>query len=427
MLSQSVNRKSMKIFIIAFCLMASLSNQSVLALPQERQPDTASATEKNDLAGFNPGKQFQKQLLEFVRPMYQEPLVSSQMVVGLSKIDSSEIVSPARQLAADRINLSVSTMAELELQQRLSEQTTRMFTLRSQGAPVPGLGQIAAAAQSSAKTIANEAKSNELRSSLRLAETRDEVLFGERKLRAESRLRRVREMEIEPTVAQSGTALNVLLKSLKPILSRASSIENLDPAIGKLLNEQKISLTDIDRIQLRIENSGGPLIFSASQGSSDLGVPPMRMQHPDLQALVKEIESTLKKLRAESLQRSLLEEMEELTQKLDALDAKSEQVLGSPQENARKGSVQLRSYQQAKQYRARLRSMVNRMLLEGNTNVLRIPEGKFDLQSHGDRVFDFAKFVVDSGCTFAPANEGGALAYARMQRSMLELLGLLED
>lgn len=50
----------------------------------------------------------------------------------------------------------------------------------------------------------------------------------------------------------------------------------------------------------------------------------------------------------------------------------------------------------------RLRSIVNRILLEGNTNVVRLPEGELDPDQHGDRVIDFARFVVESGFRFSP-------------------------
>ncbi|MFO0943975.1 MAG: hypothetical protein U0930_24830 [Pirellulales bacterium] len=393
---------------------------------QGRNFEVEKIAAENGLVGYDHTKQVQKKLLEFVAPMYKEPLVSSQMVMGLSKIDEKEKVSAARQQAADRISLAATSMAELEVKHRLDDQITKLYTIASAGGPTPGMRQMLAASQSAAKVKKNQEKEAELRSNLRLLQTQSEVAFEKRKLRSEGRLKGVREVVIDPTTARMGNGLNVLLDALRPILSQVS-LSALDPEFEKLLGAQKMLNSDISKIQLRIDGDAGPLIFSASQGSSHIGSVPVRMQHPSLLPLVKEIENRFDDLRAKSLSRPLFEEIDDLSKKLDSLDAKSDDVLGSAHENAKKGQVQYRAYQQAKEFRLRLRSIVNRMLLEGNTNVLRLPEGKFDPDQHGDRVIDFVRFVVESGCRFSPSNEGDGPAYARLQRSLLELQALLEE
>jgi hypothetical protein len=418
--------KSLKLAFVVFCLVVPVvMNQWSIA--QQPNSEVEKLAAENGLVGYNHSKQVQKKLLEFVTPIYKEPLVSSQMVVGLSKVDNNEKVSAARQQAADRISLAATSMAELELKQRLDEHFAKLFVFRSAGGQAPGIRQIGAAALSAAKVIENDQEKAELYSGLELTKARAEVAFATRKLRVENWLSGVKNWDIDPVSAQLGNGINVLLDALKPMLSSVSTLDSLDPDLAKLIDQQKMFDSDISKIQLRMDGDGGPLIFSASQGSGSLGRTPMRMQHPSLYPLVKEIESQFADLRAKSLNRSLFDEIDDLTRKLDTLDARSDEILGSAQENAKKGYVQHRAYQQAKEYRSRLRSIVNQLLLEGNTDVLRVPEGKFDPQQHGDRVIDFAKFVIESGCKFAPANEGDGPVYARLQRSLLELHQLFED
>jgi hypothetical protein len=392
---------------------------------QPPNPAVEKLAAENGLVGYDHSKQVQKKLLEFVKPIYKEPLVSSQMIVGLSKIDDKEKVSEARQKAADRISLAATSMAELELNQRMSEQFTKLYVLRSQGGPGAGMRQLGAAIKSSANVMKNKAKIEELESDLELLKARAAIAFETQKAKAEIRLQGVKEREINPVVAALGNGLNVLLDAMSSTLG-ASALEGLNPELVKLIDRQKIADYDLSKIQLRIDGEAGPLIFSAAEGSGSPGIPPARMQHPSLYPFVKEIESTFEELRSTSLSRPLIEVIDDLTRKLDELDAKTDEVLGSAHDNAKKGHVQHRSYQQTKEYRARLRALVNRMLLEGNTNTVRSPQGKFDPQQYGDRVVDFAIFAIENGCKFAPAKEGDGVVYARLQRALLELQQILD-
>jgi hypothetical protein len=72
-------------------------------------------------------------------------------------------------------------------------------------------------------------------------------------------------------------------------------------------------------------------------------------------------------------------------------------------------------WQTAKDYRDRLRGLLNRLELEGSSEIL-------NPAIDGNGILPFAKFIADSGCKIAPAALGDEASYVRF----LQLLRLLE-
>ncbi len=378
---------------------------------------------ENGLVGYDHSRQVQKKLLEFVSPIYKEPLVSSQLIVGLSEIDPSKENSPARKLAAERIASAAGASSQLDTTARLSELYMKQ---RALGQVTPGSRALGGAAKASAEATRLVAKGDLLEEQLRYEKKFAEVYLEQSKVRREFKLSRVKDINIDPVSAQTAFALNVLLDSIKPALGSAP-INSLDPAYKEVFDKQLLRSSDIDEIMLELDNGTVALKFPASKGSSSVGQPPTAMRDPQLIPLVNQIEAKFDQLRQETPQKSILEITEELNQMIDALDAKSTEVIGTAPMNAKKGQVYYRTWKQAQEYRARVRSIVNRMALEGTTDVLRSPDGRYDIEKHGNRVVDLVKFVIDNGCKFAPAKAGDAVIYSHLQRSLLELNSILTD
>ncbi len=250
------------------------------------------------------------------------------------------------------------------------------------------------------------AKGDLLEEQLRYEKKFAEVYLEQSKVRREFKLSRVKDINIDPVSAQTAFALNVLLDSIKPALGSAP-INSLDPAYKEVFDKQLLRSSDIDEIMLELDNGTVALKFPAIKvKGSSVGQPPTAMRDPQLIPLVNQIEAKFDQLRQETPQKSILEITEELNQMIDALDAKSTEVIGTAPMNAKKGQVYYRTWKQAQEYRARVRSIVNRMALEGTTDVLRSPDGRYDIEKHGNRVVDLVKFVIDNGCKFAPPKRG---------------------
>jgi hypothetical protein len=375
---------------------------------------------ENGLVGYDHRKHVQKQLLEFAKPMYKEPLVSAQLISSLSTIGYNEVASAERRQAADRINMATAGTANLELQSRLFEQSTKMQTLAQSGISTPGARSINRASDLAAKGLEINERMANLDLMVKYLDKKIQSAAAMKKLRVDNRLRMVQESKIVPVIAKSGKGLNTLLSAIEQSLNKESpgdrsaifetSRSDLPPVPNDLLKW----------VRLQLETETGPIIFDLLDGNDRLGKAPVAMKHPDLKQTLDEVEPLFRELSEVESDEDLYKLVRDGHTLLDQIEEISLKAIGSATANAKKGHAAHLSYKQAKSYRDHLRQLLNRVELQGDASVLKAPLGKFVPKPEGTPILDLISYVVDSGCMFAPAKTGGEAAYAQLQRALLE-------
>ncbi len=414
------------------CLLAILAvSHSVFCNAQTpaggSQEAIAMLAAENGLVGYDHRKHVQKQLLEFAKPMYKEPLVSAQLISSLSTIGYNEATSPERRQAADRINMASAGTASLELQSRLFEQSAKMQTLAQGGISTHGLRSINRANALAAKGIEINERMANLDLMVKHLDKKIQTATAMKKLRVENKRRMVQESEIVPVIAKSGKGLNTLLSAIKQSLNVVSPGDR-----SNLFERSRSDFTPVPNdvlkwVRLQLETETGPMVFDLLDGNDRLGKAPLAMKHPDLKQILQNVEQHFRELTDADSDEELYKRIQEGHALLDELEERCIETIGSAAANAKKGHTAHLSYNQAKSYRDHLRQLLNRVELQGDASVLKMPSGKFVPKPEGTHVFDLINYVVDSGCVFAPAKTGGEAAYAQLQRALLEANILLSE
>lgn len=414
------------------CLLAILTaGNCVFCVAQDPAGGSQEAISKlaaeNGLVGYDHRKHVQKQLLEFAKPMYKEPLVSAQLISSLSTIGYNEVTSPERRQAAERINMAVANTANLELQSRLFEQSAKMQTLAQGGISTPGARSIGRASAVAAKGIEINERMANLDLMVKNLEKKIQTAAAIKKLRIDNKRRMVQESEIVPVIAKSGKGLNTLLSAIKQLLN-AQSPGDRSTIFESSRSELPPVPNDVLKwVRLQLETETGPIVFDLLDGDDRLGKAPLSMKHPDLKQIIDDVDQLFRELRDAASDEDLYKLIRDGHALLDKLEEISLKAIGSASANAKKGQAAHLSYSQAKNYRDRLRQLLNRVELQGDASVLKAPVGKFVPKPEGTAVFDLITYVVDSGCMFAPAKTGGEAAYAQLQRALLEANILLSE
>lgn len=384
------------------------------------QDAIAMLAAENGLVGYDHRKHVQKQLLEFVKPMYKEPLVSAQLISSLSTIGYNEVTSAERRQAADRINMATAGTANLELQSRLLEQSTKMQTLAQGGVSTPGARSINRASALAAKGLELNERMANLDLMVKYLDKKIQSAAAMKKLRVDNKRRIVQESEIIPVIAKSGKGLNTLLSAIKQSLNTESPGDR-----STIFETSRSDLPTVPNdvlkwVRLQLETETGPIVFDLLDGNDRLGKAPLSMKHPELKQTLDELEKLFRELSVVEADEDLYQLVRDGHTLLDQLEEISLKAIGSAAANAKKGHAAHLSYKQAKSYRDHLRQLLNRVELQGDTSVLKSPVGKFIPLPEGTPVFELITFVIDSGCVFAPAKTGGEAAYAQLQRALLE-------
>lgn len=379
---------------------------------------------QNSLLGYDHRKQFQKKLLEFVAPIHKESLITSQLVESLAKVDENS--SATRKAASDQMSLTVASTMQLEQLSRITEQSIRLQIMQREGVQVGGSrsairagGLVAKSAELNALADLHRAKVNELRARFEAEqETRD--------LRLEKRIAKVKDLPLDATKVISGNPQNVLLISFKELLLKYGYTISKDPLFEKYINEIRMPLQDIAKIRLQLAAEGKPLIFYANERPADLGKLPYAMQHPDILPAVRKLEARLDNLRTTTNHDFYLT-LKELNELHSQLEDVSLATLGSGRENAIKGTHAYRIWADARDYRDKIRGVLNRMEAEGDSNGEWFRQPKFDPTADGANILTFAKYIVDNGCQIAPGQAGSEAAYLKLHMNLLRLQAVLES
>ncbi len=380
---------------------------------------------EREFVGYDRGRQAQRMLLDFVSPVYQAPVMTSHLLESLIVVD--ENASEKRKAAADDIATVGALTAKVELQGRLAEQSMKAQILRAQGIVTPGARSMDSMARNYAKAEELQARMAMLREELSFSTERTALARERKKEEVKARIESIKDLDVSPVIVSSGRPLNIVIDSFKRELLENRFDTLLDPDQKELIEGLTIQPEDLQHIRLKLDVNGHPVIFTAAQGSGSLHQVPVAMQHPDVLPIVKEIESKFTDLMAMSPQESLHSVLQELQEMLSQLEEASDKALGSAKDAAQKGEHAYAVWSMARDYRTQLKGIINRMELEGSTDVLRVSRGKFNPEIHGNDALAFTRFVVDNQCQIAPALPGGEGAYVRYHTLLLQLNAILEE
>ncbi len=391
----------------------------------QSKDDSTTSNASSDKSEYS--KDFKKKLLEFVPPMYREPLIASQLITSITKVEPGEKIDPERKKAIDRINMSAVSSVEAEQHARMFEHSLRMQVFQQQGLATPGLRSSLANAANTAEIAALRSQMNLWKTQVESQQAKYETTREINKNRLENRLKSAQDAENRPSNASSGAPQNVLLDSMRDELLEYGLSLNDDPVRGEFLTKLKFEKGDIEQIQLTLDVSGEPVTFSALSGSGVTTRRPTAMQDPRLEALLKSIDAKFEEIKQASPDTKVYPFVSELNALLNKLDSACDEVIGTGKQCASQGTQRYLVWRQTRDYRQNLRGVVNRIELEGNADILQTSRGRFDLVKHGESTLAFAKYIVDAGCRFAPAKPGGESAYMRLHQQLLQLHAILSE
>lgn len=368
---------------------------------------------------------FQRRLLEFVAPTYQQPLLSSSLVEGLSRPGPN--ATPGQKLAAEKIAFAGASAAQVEMQTRILELSLRQQMMQRNGMAVSGSIQTLKAGGLSAKSLALQAKVQVLEDQLAVERAKYRYQGESRKERLAYRLETIKARPNTGLNARSGHMINVILESIRPTILKYGYGLGANSSYRDEIKALTLDPEDIAKIQLQLEVEGPPVIFTADKGSIQLGQLPFAMNHAELTPLVKDIESKIEAISKLTQGPEFYQKTLELSAAIENLEVASERVLGTARESAQRGSNDYRLWRLAKDYRTRMRGIVNRLELEGSPAFLKSSAKKFDTTVNGNDVLAFVRFIAENNCKIAPAAEGDEATYVRFLSLVTQLEAILDN
>lgn len=409
------------VFLTLACLLLPALEPSVAQSKtddQIKKMATADAMMSHDHSNH-----FKKKLLEFVAPVYNQPLVHSSLISSLDV--RKEGASAVALNAADRIASIGADSMQMELQGRLVERSVQLKILKDKGMPAPGMDSTIRAGKLWAKVQELKAKEAVWTESVTAYKTRNAARLAMHVEGMKNRIDVARIAPIIPGVAKRGEKQNDLLRDLTTKLLTYGSSLGDNPAYQEVLEKLVLPEEDFDRILLAFDDDGREFIFPATKGARDLGKPPLVMNHPEIVPVLRKCETMFKSLGSVEQGGDLYEATYKMSDALRSLDEVCDKVIGTRRECAARDSQTFRMWQKGQDYRNRLRGLLNRIQLVGSTEILGASNDRFDPRSSGCGVLAFAKFVADSGCRFAPAASGDELVYVRLQAGLLQLQAII--
>ena len=368
---------------------------------------------------------FQKQLLQFVDPVFKDSLVKDSLIASL--VSADRFASESRLSAADDIAKLGASSMRLEHQARINEQLLRMQVFENEGFSIAGKNSLLSSAGYQARTLQLAAKAEFLNQKLEYEKELYRANQSRRAARLQNRIKTITSNPVNSVNAASGNNLNMLLESMRSNLLRYGYVVESDPKYRGLLKNLKLDTSDFEHIQLMLDVEGNPIVFTATEGLGSLGNPPFAMNHPSILPTMKEFEGKLENLRQQDISTNdFFTYMLDVSETLDKLDRVADEALGTAQESARKGTSQFRLWKLAEDYRTSLRGLVDRLQLEGSAKLLN-SRNKYNPAVHGEGVLPLTTFIVSNGCKVAPARPGDEGVYAKLLTYVLQLQAIVED
>ncbi len=384
---------------------------------------------ENAMVGYDHSNHFKKKLLDFVAPVYNQPTVQASLIANLSamKKDANKEVSAAVDTATLANASLLTSTVQAEQQGRLMEHSLKLQMLEQQGIKVGGVQSSIRAGGLSGKMMELQLATELIKAKVKAKKEEMDAAYEMRQNALANRIRLIKSEEIRSVTAKSGNFHNVLISSMKSgLLSYGYTIGN-DPRHKNELSSLTLPYDDFKKIRLQLDDEGEPVSFPATKGSSDLGKLPTVLNHPSLLPVVRDIEGQLDKLAEMESGADFYAATLKLSDALRTLEKACNDTIGTSRECAAKGVQSYRVWQSAKDYRDRLRGLLNRLELEGSSEILKFPRGKYDPTIHGDGILPFAKFIADNGCKIAPAAPGDEASYVRLLQLLRQLEAILNQ
>lgn len=384
---------------------------------------------ENAMVGYDHSNHFKKKLLDFVAPVYNQPTVQASLIANLSamKKDSNKEISAAVDTATLANASMLTSTVQVEQQGRLMEHSLKLQMLEQQGIQVGGVRSSIRAGGLSGKMLELQLATELIKAKVKAKKEEMDAAYEMRQNELANRLRLIKSEEIRSVTAKSGNFHNVLISSMKSaLLSYGYTISN-DPRYRNELAPLTLPYDDFKKIRLQLDDEGEAVSFPATKGSSDLGKLPTVLNHPTLLPVVRDIEGQLDKLAEMEAGADFYAATLKLSDTLRILEKACNETIGTSRECAAKGVQSYRIWQSAKDYRDRLRGLLNRLELEGSSEILKFPRGKYDPTIHGDGILPFAKFIADNGCKIAPAAPGDEASYVRLLQLLRQLEAILSQ
>ena len=380
---------------------------------------------ENAMVGYDHSNHFKKKLLEFVAPVYNQPLLHSGLISSLAA--PKDGASYKAIAAADDIAALGADSMRLEQQGRLVERSIQLKMLKDQGMPAPGLTNTIRAGKLAAKVLELKGKEDLWTESVKAMKTRNSTKMEMHLERMKERMEQARIKEIGPGLAKNAAYQNFLLENMRTNLLTYGSSLGDNPSYQEVLEKLVLPEEDFDKILLEFDDQGREFVFVATKGTRDLGKPPLVMRHPEIAPALSKCEKMFEKLGNLEQESELYEATFKLSDALHSLDEVCDKVIGTRRECAARDSQSFRMWQKSQDYRNRLRGLLNRIQLVGDTEILGTSQDRYDPKKSGCGVLAFAKFVADSGCKFAPATPGNEVAYVRLYAGLLQLQAIIGE
>lgn len=384
---------------------------------------------ENAMVGYDHSNHFKKKLLDFVAPVYNQPTVQASLIANLSamKKDADKELSKAVDTAAMANASLLTSTVQLEQQGRIMEHSLKLQMLEQQGIKVGGVQSSIRAGGLSGKILELQLATELIKAKVVAKAEAMDASYKMRQIELANRLRLIKSEEIRSVTAKSGHFHNVLISSMKSALLNYGYTIGNDPRYREEFMTLLLPFEDFKKIRLQLDDEGESVSFPATKGSSDLGKLPTILNHPTLLPVVRDIEGQLDKLAEMEAGTDFYAATIKLSNTLRALEKSCNETIGTSRECAAKGMQSYRVWQTAKDYRERLRGLLNRLELEGSSEILKFPRGKYDPSIHGDGILPFAKFIADNGCKIAPAAPGDEASYVRLLQLLRQLETILNQ
>jgi hypothetical protein len=384
---------------------------------------------ENAMIGYDHGNHFKKKLLDFVAPVYNQPTVQAGLIANLSamKKDAGKELSAAVDTAAMANASLLTSTVQVEQQGRLMEHSLKLQMLEQQGIKVGGVQSAIRAGGITGKIMELELSTELIKAKVAAKAEAMEASYQLRQIKLANRIRLIKSEEIRSVTAKSGNFHNVLISSMKSSLLNYGYTIGNDPRYSQEFASLLLPFDDFKRIRLQLDDEGEAVSFPATKGSSDLGKLPTVLNNPSLLPVVRDIEGQLDKLSKMEAGADFYNATVKLSDTLRSFEKACDDTIGTSRECAAKGMQVFRVWQSAKDYRERLRGLLNRLELEGSSEILKFPRGKYDPTIHGDGILPFAKFIADNGCKVAPAAPGDEASYVRLLQLLRQLEAILNQ
>lgn len=388
------------------CLILCMVNTDFFLFGQETKLESA---ETPPTGSENDRDRYARKLLQFAERNPRSQL-SASMAFTLAQeanADEATLQKIERELQADALD-SIRYDRQLKSLNRIAElkQSTRDAT-------------------TSARARAVRTEINAM--ILQLQKRSAEVAFERRALRAENKIKGLKETPIAPLQAATGNPQNTLLKSMQSRLTDLRDGYSLSSSeTAPYLSQLTLSDEDLSRIRLKFLTEAGWIEFPLTVGSGQLMTPPFLLRQSSLLKMAEAIEQQFKNLaKLDGKEPEFVIQTRQMVDSIAKFENTVVRELGDRQSAGKRGRQYLAKWMQVQEYITGLNALINNLELTNNTSILR-NRNRYDPKVYGNDVLALATFCIVNSCEFASAGSGDEASYVRLHGRLLQLHNLLE-